>query len=222
MPVRKCHTALPPRSKPYLQKSTPKKCARGQDEASGGQKQRMDDTNMPGGNQDSDYMAYWVCSIRKGRQFFVSNQLLLIHFACLYPNQKDRCRRAESASGKHHLQEGSPAARAAGQQCDQQEGATLAVTPPWEAKMPVRRRCTQRVAKRPEAVRVLRITDDGQWQNLTAKLGDRLLLIHFAAVSGIAACHGDACNDDRSYQRIAALAAGCMPWKPGAHLISIE
>jgi hypothetical protein len=48
--------------------------------------------------------------------------------------------------------------------------------------MPVRRRRTQRVAKRQEAARVLRITDDGQWQKLQSKLGDRLLLIHFSAV----------------------------------------
>lgn len=48
--------------------------------------------------------------------------------------------------------------------------------------MPVRRRRTQRVAKRPEAARVLRVTDDGQWHKLLGKLGDRLLLIHFSAV----------------------------------------
>lgn len=30
---------------------------------------------------------------------------------------------------------------------------------------------------------MLRITDDGQWQKLQSKLGDRLLLIHFSAVS---------------------------------------
>jgi hypothetical protein len=49
--------------------------------------------------------------------------------------------------------------------------------------MPVRRRRTQqRVPKRQEAARVLRITDDGQWQKLQSKLGDRLLLIHFSAV----------------------------------------
>lgn len=47
--------------------------------------------------------------------------------------------------------------------------------------MPVRRRRTQRVAKRPEAARVLRVTDDGQWHKLLGKLGDRLLLIHFSA-----------------------------------------
>lgn len=45
--------------------------------------------------------------------------------------------------------------------------------------MAVRRRRTQR----PEAVRVVKVTSDGQWEKLQAQLGDRLMLIHFSAVS---------------------------------------
>lgn len=57
--------------------------------------------------------------------------------------------------------------------------------------MAVRRRRTSRPAKRPEAIRVLKVTSEAQWQKLVAKLGERLLLIHFSAVSRTAdeLCH---------------------------------